>query len=111
MKHRNVIFYREYFEKFYNIQTDDVKRKITWTLRLIENIWKIPETYLKHITGTEGLYEIRVQFGSETLRIFCFFDTGQMVVVLSGFHKKTSKTPKKEIQKALILKHQYEKEK
>jgi len=111
MKYRTVIFYREYFEEFYNTQTDDVKRKITWTLRLIENIWKIPETYLKHIEGTDGLYEIRVQFGSETLRIFCFFDTGQLVVVLSGFHKKTSKTPKNEIRKALFLRHQYEKEK
>jgi phage-related protein len=111
MKYRTVIFYREYFEEFYYAQTNDVKTKITWTLRLIERIWKIPETYLKHIESTDGLYEIRVQFGSDTLRIFCFFDTGQVVVVLTGFHKKTAKTPKKEIKKALTLKQQYEKEK
>jgi phage-related protein len=66
----------------------------------------VPETYLKHLEGTDGLYEIRVQSGSDIFRIFCFFDHGQLVVVTSGFHKKTQKTPRQELEKALGIKEE-----
>jgi phage-related protein len=88
-----------------------VKDKIIWTFDLIEAIPKVPETYLKHIEGTDGLYEIRVQNGSDIFRIFCFFDEGQLVVLANGFQKKTQKTPQKEINKALKIKEEYENEK
>jgi len=55
------------------MQRDKVKDKIIWTFDLIEEFKKVPETYLKHIENTEGLYEIRVQQGSDIFRIFCFF--------------------------------------
>lgn len=88
-----------------------MKEKIIWTFDLIEEIDKVPETYLKHIENTEGLYEIRVQQGSDIFRIFCFFDQGQLVVLANGFQKKTQKTPKQEIDKALKIKQEYESEK
>jgi phage-related protein len=78
---------------------------------LIEDLERIPETYLKHIENTDGLYEIRVQLGSDTFRIFCFFDQGKVVVITNGFQKKTQKTPRKEIEKALAIKQEYESEK
>jgi phage-related protein len=65
----------------------------------------------KHIENTDGLYEIRVQLGSDIFRIFCFFDQGQLVVLANGFQKKTQKTPKKEIEMALKIKAEYESEK
>jgi len=40
-----------------------------------------------------------------------FFDQGQLVVLAHGFQKKTQKTPKKEIEKALKIKEEYENEK
>jgi phage-related protein len=49
--------------------------------------------------------------GSNFFRIFCFFDEGQLVVLVNGFKKKTQKTPKKEIELALKLKAAYENEK
>lgn len=61
--------------------------------------------------GTHGLYEIRVQQGSEIFRIFCFFDEGKLIVLANGFQKKTQKTPKSEIEKALKIKIEYEQEK
>ena len=61
--------------------------------------------------GTNGLYEIRVQFGNDIFRIFCFFDEGKLVVLTNGFQKKTQKTPKKEIEMALKIKEEYENEK
>ena len=109
-KHRTIIFYKDYFQEFFVNQRDKVKDKIIWTFTLIEELSKVPETYLKHIESTDGLYEIRVQQGSDIFRIFCFFDEGKLVVLANGFQKKTQKTPKKEIDKALKIKEEYESE-
>ena len=108
---RTVIFYKDYFETFFVKQTEKVQKKIIWTINLIEEIQNIPETYLKHIKGTDGLYEVRVQVASNIFRVFCFFDKGQIVVLMNGFQKKSQKTPKTEIEKALKIKHEYEQEK
>lgn len=100
--------YKNYFTDFYLKQRKKVKDKIIWTFRLIETQQKVPEDYLKHLEGTDGLYEIRVQQGSDTFRIFCFFDEGKIVVLANGFQKKTQKTAKIEIEKALKIKQEYE---
>ena len=110
-KHRTIIFYKDYFEKFFVKQRQKVRDKIIWTFDLIENLQRVPELYLKHIENTEGLYEIRIQMGSDIYRIFCFFDQGQLVVIANGFQKKTQKTPKQEIELALKIKGEYENEK
>ncbi|MEI6508136.1 MAG: type II toxin-antitoxin system RelE/ParE family toxin [Bacteroidota bacterium] len=110
-KLRTIIFYKDYFQEFFLKQREKVKDKIIWTLELIEEFERIPETYLKHIENTDGLFEIRVQQGSDIFRIFCFFDHGQLVVLANGFQKKTQKTPKQEIEKAIKIKNEYESEK
>ena len=60
----------------------------------------LTNNYLKSIIGTNGLYEARIQLGSDIWRVFCFFDKGRLVILLNGFVKKTQKTPKNEIEKA-----------
>ncbi len=106
-KKRDIIFYEDYFNDFFLRQRQKVRDKIVWTFDLIEQMEVIPEMYLKHLEGTDGLYEIRVQQGSDIFRIFCFFDEGKLVVLLNGFQKKTQKIPKSEIQKAEKLKAAY----
>lgn len=64
-KQRTIIFYKDYFEEFFVKQRDKVKNKIIWTFQLIEELERIPETYLKHIENTDGLFEIRIQQGSD----------------------------------------------
>ena len=110
-KIRKIVFYKEYFQEFFSAQKDKVKDKIIWTLTLIEEIERVPENYLKHLEGTDGLYEIRVQLGNDIFRIFCFFDAGKLIIITNGFQKKTQKTPKQEIEKALKIKQDYENEK
>jgi phage-related protein len=107
-KHRKITFYKNYFQDFFSKQNKKVKAKIVWTFDLVEDLQRVPETYLKHIENTDGLYEIRIQLGSDIFRIFCFFDQGQLVVLANGFQKKTQKTPKKEIEMALKIKAAYE---
>ncbi len=106
-KKRELNFFKDYFEKFYDNQTVKVQRKILWTLRIIEDIDRIPETYLKHLKDTSGLYEIRVQVGNNIYRIFCFFDIDNIVVIGHGFQKKSQKTPKQQIEKAEQIKKEY----
>jgi phage-related protein len=110
-KYRTVISYKNYFNEFYSKQSLKVKEKIIWTLQVIEEIDRIPKTYIKHFEGTDGLYEIRIKFSSNIYRIFCFFDEGKLVVLANGFQKKSQKTPRKEIEKALAIKKEYENEK
>ena len=110
-KYRTIIVYKDYFDEFFVKQRQKVKEKIIWTFNLIEEVQHVPETYLKHIEGTEGLFEIRVQQGSDIFRILCFFDKGKLVVLVNGFQKKTQKTPKQEILKALKLKEEYHEQK
>jgi len=110
-KIRTVYFYKSYFTDFLSKQSNKVKDKIIWTLKLIESQRSIPKEYFKHLTDTDGLYEIRVKQSSNIYRIFCFFDKGNLIIVTSGFQKKTQKTPKSEIEKALKIKKEYETEK
>ncbi len=111
IKYRSITIYRQYFPEFFAKQRQKVKDKIIWTLKLIEEVQYVPETYLKHLEGTAGLFEIRVQAGNDIFRIFCFFDEGQLIILANGFQKKTQKTPKQEIEKALKIKELYHEEK
>jgi phage-related protein len=110
-KFRTAFFYEKHFERFFIRQNNRVKGKILWTIGLIEDIEVVPSNYLKSVTGTNGIYEIRVQTGSDIFRIFCFFDKENLVVIGNGFQKKTQKTPKNEIIKAIQIKLNYENEK
>ena len=106
-KKRELNFFKAYFEKFYDYQTIKVQRKILWTLKIIEDLDRIPEIYLKHLKNTSGLYEIRVQVGSNIFRIFCFFDIDNIVVIGHGFQKKSQKTPKQQIERAEQIRKEY----
>ena len=108
---REIVAYKRYFLDFYDKLDDDVQRKVEWTLNLIRVTKQIPEKYFKHIEGTRGLYEIRILFGSNIFRVFAFFDEGSLIVLGNGFQKKTQKTPKKEIERALKIKEEYESKK
>jgi phage-related protein len=110
-KYRKISYYKNYFLDFVSKQSIDIQYKIYWTFDVIEDLWIVPDTYLKHIVNTNGLYEIRVQVGNDIVRIFCFFETGKLVILINGFQKKTQKTPKREIEMALKLKAEYENEK
>jgi phage-related protein len=78
---------------------------------VIETLPVAPEVYLKHLENADGLFEVRVQQGSNIFRIFCFFDESKLIILMNGFQKKTQKTSQNEIAKALKIKNEYEQEK
>ena len=104
---REIVFHGDHFIEFYQQQGQKLKEKIQYVLELIKQIDRVPEKFLKHLTGTNGLYEVRVSYQSNIYRIFCCFDEGKLVVLFNGFQKKTPKTPKKEIEKAEKLMNEY----
>ena len=106
-KKRHILFFKDAFLKFFNALPEKIKAKIDYVLYLISVAEVIPTKFFKAITGTDGLYEIRIEYQSNIYRIFCCFDEGQLVILFNGFQKKSQKIPKKEIEKALRLKKEY----
>ena len=108
---RQIVAYKNYFLDFYNDQTDAVQVKIEWTLNLIRVTKHLPEKYFKYLKGTQGLFEIRIEYGNSTFRIFSFFDKGNLIILGNAFRKKSRKTPMKELEKAVKIKEEYFNEK
>ena len=104
---RKIIFHGSHFVEFYLEQTTKVQEKIEFVFHIIKRVERVSEKFLSPMKNTDGLFEIRVEYGSNIYRIFCCFDEGRIVVLFNAFQKKTQKTPQKEIEKALRLKREY----
>lgn len=104
---REIIFFGDYFLDFYSVQDLKTRKKIDFVLDLIKNVERVPIKFLKYLEGTDGLYEVRVLAHKSSLRIFSFFDEGNLIILINGFVKKTNKTPKNELELGLKLKREY----
>lgn len=104
---REIEYYENYYLEFFETLDSEVQKKFNWTLQLICTLERIPEKYFKHITNSNGLFEIRVEYRSNIYRVFSFFDKGNLIILINGFQKKTQKTPKGELTKAEKLKEEY----
>ena len=102
-----IIFYQNHFIDFYKELNPKVKEKVKYVLELIKQVERVPEKFLAPMTGYEGLFEIRIEYQSNIFRVFCCFDQGQLIVLFNGFQKKSQKTPKTEIERAMKLKTEY----
>jgi len=92
---REILYFEDHYLDFYKTLKPEVKKKFNWTLQLIATVERIPEKYFKHLTGTDGLFEIRVEVGSNIYRVFSFFDKGQLMYLPTDFkrkHKRRQKT-------------------
>ncbi len=112
MERKRIIkLFKSYFKEFYVVQTETVRRKINFVLKLVETQQIIPKKFFRIIEGSDGIYEIRVEVESNIYRIFCCMDEEALVVLFNGFQKKTQKTPLKEIKRAESIKKEYLKSK
>ena len=101
---RTVIFYRTVdgkcpVQEFIDSLPGKVAQKIVWVLKLLEDLEIVPSFYFKKLVGTEEIWECRIQFGSNTYRIFCFFKDNS-VILTHGFIKKSQRIPIYEIERA-----------
>ncbi len=86
---RSVIFYKRYFLEFYTTLPKEARKKINYSLYMIETQLMVPEKFFKSIKSELGLYEIRASMGN------------------NQYNTKTQKTPTSEIRKARQLMKEY----
>lgn len=110
-KKRSLIFFKDYFNDFFENLPEKVKGKMDEVLYMVMVLDRIPAKFFSHLVSYDGLYEIRLAYSSNIYRIFCCFDEGSLIVLFNGFQKKSQKTPQKEIDKALRIKAEYFEEK
>jgi phage-related protein len=104
---REIIFWGDHFSDFYDKQDLKVKKKIDQVLWLIRYTDRVPKKFLKHLEGTDGLYEIKICTTFKEIRILSFFDDNYLIVLINCFLKKSQKTPKNEMESGKKLKQEY----
>ena len=83
-----------------------LQSKMFGTLELLSDLGpEIKSPYSKHLDA--GIFELRCQFGSDAIRVLYFFHGEKIVVLTNGFHKKTQKTPSREIERAKRARKDY----
>jgi phage-related protein len=102
---RFIVFYRASsgrcpLEEFLDSLSGEEAKRVAWLLELLRDLERVPESYLKKLQGSEGIWEGRVQYGRRSFRILGFFLAGATLVITHGFYKKSGKTPKREIERA-----------
>lgn len=81
--------------------------KVLWVLGVVQDMQVVPSQYFQKLSGTSGLWEVRIQHGGNEFRLLGFFDGLSAVVLVSAFSKKTQKTPPHEIELAETRKRDY----
>jgi len=109
---RELLFYKTEsgecpVENFLNSLNAKQAQKVAWVMQVVEELDKVPTSYLKKLTNTDDIWEIRVQVGSDIFRFLGFFEKGSFIVLTNGFQKKTQKTPKSEIRLSEQRKQDY----
>lgn len=102
---RKVLAYKKYFVEFLSTLKENEVKKIIYVIDMLKIRQRVSSKYVKYIK--DGLFELRAECDGNIFRVFFIFDEGNIVLLLNGFRKKTEKTPKQEIEKALKLKKEY----
>ena len=90
---RTIKAYKHYYKEFFDSLSRGVQEKILYGMLKLKNERFLSSKFVKLIR--DGLYELRIEY------------QGNIVILFNGFQKKTDKTPKQEIDKALRLKQEY----
>ncbi len=102
---RKIRTYGGYFEAFMATLTEDQRKKVNYGILLLKTVNRLSAKFVQHIE--DGIYELRTEYEGNIFRTFFIFDEGNVVVLFNGFHKKSQKTPKQEIEKAKQIKKAY----
>ena len=109
---RKILFYKTAsgqnpIEDFLDSLSSKQAQKVTWVLKLVEDLERVPSIYFKKMVNTQDLWEVRVVIGSNIFRFLGFFDGPDLVVLAHAFQKKTPETPKQAIKIAEERKKEY----
>ena len=106
---RKIIAYQHYFKIFFDSLNEKIQEKVLYALMLLQMQKRLSTKFVKSIGS--GIYELRIEYQGNIYRIFFCFDEGNIVILFNGFQKKSQRTPKNEIEKAIKLKTKYDEQK
>lgn len=109
---RKIVFYETSsgkcpVEDFLDTLSSQQAQKVTWVLKLVEELPSVPTKYFKKLMNTNGIWEVRVTTGNNNFRLLGFFDGSRLIVLNHAFKKKTQKTPLQAIKAAEERKKDY----
>jgi phage-related protein len=100
------------FEEFLNSLPEKDSAKLLSVVDQVQQKGIAESTKMQWVKKLQdGLYEIRSKLGSNDQRALYFHDRGSHYLITHGFTKKTNKTPIAEIERAQLIRRQYESEK
>ncbi len=109
---REVVFYETAsaycpVEEFLDTLPSKQAQKVIWVLQLIEELPRVPSSYLKKLVNTEDIWEVRIISGNNIYRLLGFFDGPKLIVLNHAFQKKSQKIPQRDIKIAENRKKDY----
>ena len=109
---REIIFYATDFgnkpvEEFLASLEPAPRAKVVRTLELLRTLPIVPSKFWQKMPGTENLWEARTEYAGNIYRILACTHTGNRVILLHGFQKKSQKTPRQELEIAGQRKKRY----
>ena len=102
---KKIVAFRGSFIELYDSLPQKDRDKVDRVLVLMQSDNKMPTHFIKHLE--DGIYELRITIKNRDLRFLFFYDGYQLVILVNCFVKKTKKTPRTEIEKALRLRKMY----
>lgn len=108
----NLIFYETQsghcpVAEFINALPEKLQAKALHDLDLLQEFGNQLSMPYSRAMGN-GILELRITQSTHAARIFYFFTQGENIIITNGFIKKTQKTPKSELAKALAYKQDYQ---
>jgi hypothetical protein len=88
---RKIIFHGSNFADFYLEQSTKIQEKIEFVLRIIRQVERVSKKFLSPMAGTDGLYEVRVEYGSNIYRFFAALTMGILLFYSTDFRKRHRK--------------------
>lgn len=104
---RRFVVFENHFIEFKKTLSRDALKKMYQVLTLIQEQKMVSTKFLAPVVGRKGLFEIRIEYESNIYRVFCCFDSENMMVLFNGFQKKTQKTPVEQLDRAELLMMNY----
>ena len=92
---RKIRVYKTYFQEFMATLTKEQRHKVNYSIDMLKTQDRVSAKFVKHIR--EELFELRAEYESNIFRVFFIFDGNDVVVLFSGFLKKSQQTPEREI--------------
>lgn len=105
MVERKIRAYKHYFQDFMESVDSKASRKIFQVLDMLQKGLLVSGKFVKKLR--DEIFELRVSHNTNTYRIFFIYDEGNLIILFNGFQKKSQKTPRQEIEKAIAIKKEY----